>query len=153
MLNLFSRKTPTMLQFEGERDFQLTPAAFWAKLSDARFLIECIPGNEKTTLGEADQAACVVRPGFAFVRGTLELSVRFLEKVQDQSLRVEVGSKGIGSSSTVEISAVFVAAGRGDANALDRSGDAPGRFVEGGAGGADSRGGQEDRQRCLDDGG
>src|SRR5262245_12610708 len=91
-----------MLQFEGEREFQAAPAAVWAKLSDARFLIECIPDAEKVTAADADQAACVVRPGFAFVRGTLELSLRVLERVTDQSARLAVDTKGIGTNSAVE---------------------------------------------------
>ena len=32
-----------MLQFEGDRDFTLAPADLWAKLTDARFLVQCIP--------------------------------------------------------------------------------------------------------------
>src|SRR5258708_928975 len=104
-----SSRINAMLHFEGERDWKQPPAAVWAKLSDARFLIECLPGNEKTTLAEAEKAACVVRPGFAFVRGTLELALRLLDKVQDQSIRVEVESKGIGSTSAVEIFAVLSA--------------------------------------------
>ncbi len=92
-----------MLQFEGDKTFPQRPATVWAKLSDAAFLVECIPDLEKVTVAEADHAACVVRPGFSFVRGSLELSAQMLEKVPDQSVRVAVESKGIASSSTVEI--------------------------------------------------
>jgi carbon monoxide dehydrogenase subunit G len=91
-----------MLRFEGEREFTVSPAVLWAKVSEAQFLVECIPDTDKVTRAEADEAACVVRPGFAFVRGTLELHIRVTERAPDQSVRVAVDSKGVGTSSTVE---------------------------------------------------
>ena len=35
-----------MLRFEGDRDFGLAPAEAGARLSDARFLVHCIPDAE-----------------------------------------------------------------------------------------------------------
>jgi carbon monoxide dehydrogenase subunit G len=64
-----------MLEFEGDKDFALPPRDVFAKLSDARFLVECIPGRETVSLAEEKKAICTQRPGFAFVRGTLELTI------------------------------------------------------------------------------
>jgi carbon monoxide dehydrogenase subunit G len=91
-----------MVRFEGDQYFQQEPAELFAKLSDARFLVQCIPDVESVTYAEPDRAALVVRPGFAFVRGTLELSLRVLDAVAPTSARLATASKGIGSSSEVE---------------------------------------------------
>jgi carbon monoxide dehydrogenase subunit G len=44
----------------------------------------------------------VIRPSFAFVRGTLELSILVTEAVPDQSVGLHLRTKGIGNTSTVE---------------------------------------------------
>ena len=91
-----------MIQFEGDRDFSLPPAALWVKLSDARFLVTCIPDVQSVAKSEPSEAVCTIRPGFAFVRGTLELTIRVAEAVPEQSVRLLLRSKGIGNTSTVE---------------------------------------------------
>src|SRR5262245_55119259 len=96
-----------MLQFEGDRDFTQAPADVWAKLSDARFLVQCIPGVEAVTVAETDRAVCTLRPGFAFVRGTLEVTLRVTETVPEQSVRLSLLSKGIGTSSDVDAALTF----------------------------------------------
>jgi carbon monoxide dehydrogenase subunit G len=74
----------------------------WAKLSDARTLADCVPGVESVARAEPQEVVCTIRPGLAFVRGTLEVTVRVVEAVPDTTLRYAVLSKGIGSSSEVE---------------------------------------------------
>lgn len=91
-----------MNQFEGDRDFALAPQALWEKLSDARFLVTCIPDVVSVARAEAAEAVCTIRPGFSFVRGTLELTLRVAEAVAGQSVRLSLLSKGMGNSSTVE---------------------------------------------------
>jgi len=102
-----------MLQFEGDRDFPLPPADLFAKLTDARFLVQCLPDVDKVTECEADHAALVLRPSFAFVRGTLDMTMHIVEAVAPASARVRVHSKGIGSSSTVEAALAFSATADG----------------------------------------
>ncbi len=91
-----------MIQFEGDRDFALPPQAVGARLSDARFLVTCIPDVESVARAEPSEAVCTVRPGFSFVRGTLELTIRVVEAVAAQSVKLLLQSKGMGNSSTVE---------------------------------------------------
>src|SRR5260370_42584938 len=93
-----------MLRFEGDRDFALPADELFARLSDARFLVQCIPDVETVKSQEADRAVLVLRPGFSFVRGTLEMTMQVVDAVAPQSLRVLLHSKGIGSSSEVEAS-------------------------------------------------
>jgi carbon monoxide dehydrogenase subunit G len=91
-----------MLHFDGTRDFVPSPSVVWARLTDARFLAQCIPGVESVKQADADAAECVLRPGFSFVRGTLELNLRVTDRVQDLSARILTHAKGIGSTSDVE---------------------------------------------------
>jgi carbon monoxide dehydrogenase subunit G len=92
-----------MLRFDGQKDFpHLSPEALWDKLSDARFLVQCVPDVHQVTEQQREQAAFTLRPGFAFIRGTLDLTMRITEAVSPSLVRVLLHSKGIGSSSEVE---------------------------------------------------
>lgn len=98
-----------MLHFEGDTDFLLPPVAVFAKLSDARFLVRCIPGVESIPRAEPAEAMCILRPGLAFVRGTLEITLKVIEAVEPSSIRLHVHSKGIGTSNDVEGMLTFAA--------------------------------------------
>jgi carbon monoxide dehydrogenase subunit G len=91
-----------MLRFEGDRDFLQPPADLFALLADARFLVQCVPDVELVTSQAPDRAVMVLRPGFSFVRGTLEVTMQVVDAVAPVSARVLLHSKGIGSSSDVE---------------------------------------------------
>lgn len=91
-----------MVRFEGDRTFDRALAEVWTKLTDARFLCQCLPDVEKITEADQDQAVLVVRPGLAFVRGSLDVTARILEKTEPSSIRFQLLSRGIGSSSTVD---------------------------------------------------
>ncbi len=102
-----------MLHFEGERDFPQAPADLWSKLSDARFLAMCIPGAESVASVAPDKVTCTLRPGFAFVRGTLELTLQVVEATEATSARYLNHTKGIGSSTDVEANLVFAPQDKG----------------------------------------
>ena len=89
--------------------FAQAPADVSARLTDARFLVQCIPGAEAVAVAEADRAVCTLRPGFAFVRGTLELTLRVVEASPGTATRLALTSKGIGSSSEVEALLTYTA--------------------------------------------
>ncbi|NBO93401.1 MAG: hypothetical protein EBV06_13980 [Planctomycetia bacterium] len=96
-----------MLRFEGNRRFDLSPQETFAKLTDARFLVPCVPDVESVRSLDADRAEMVLRPRFAFVRGTLDATMRILDPVADSSVRVEITGKGIGSSSEIHATLTF----------------------------------------------
>ena len=98
-----------MLSFQGEKDFPQPPSEVWKKLSDARFLVQCIPGVESVTHSSESKAQCVLRPGFAFVRGTLELAMEVVEVTPGSAVRLLLHSKGIGSHSDVEANLTLTA--------------------------------------------
>jgi carbon monoxide dehydrogenase subunit G len=91
-----------MQRFEGNRDFSHPPSALFARLTDVPFLVDCIPDVETVRSVAVDCAEMVLRPGFSFVRGTLDMNLRMVEKNEPTSTRVQLLSRGIGSSSEVE---------------------------------------------------
>jgi carbon monoxide dehydrogenase subunit G len=102
-----------MVRFEGQKDFPQPPAELWAKLSDVRFLVQCIPNVETVVEVEADRARIVLRPGFSFVRGTLEATLRVVEAVAPEAARYLIANKGIGSSADVEATIALAPEGTG----------------------------------------
>ena len=64
-----------MLQFEGQKTVPMPVLDLWLKLSDVRFLTECIPGVETVTAVESTEAKFTLRPGFSFVRGKTNLGL------------------------------------------------------------------------------
>ena len=74
-----------MQAFDGERIFAIPPEQLWPKMRDAAFLATCIPDVEKVTEQEPDRAVFTVRPGLAFARGTLEVTLRVVEKTPPTS--------------------------------------------------------------------
>jgi carbon monoxide dehydrogenase subunit G len=101
------------MKFEGEREFPLPPAELFAKLRDARFLVQCIPDSKPVGEPTATRAQCQVRPGFAFVRGTIEVTLEIAEAVEATQLRLLMTSKGVGTSSDVEAIVNFHAKDKG----------------------------------------
>jgi carbon monoxide dehydrogenase subunit G len=91
-----------MLHFEGDTDFPQLPAVVFAKLSDAGFLVQCIPGVEEIKKSEPAASICILRPGFSFVRGTLEITMQVAESVAGSKIGAVAHARGIGSSNDVE---------------------------------------------------
>ncbi len=102
-----------MVRFEGDKVFPQAPTELWTKLSDARFLVQCIPDVESVTEVGPDHAQIVLRPGFSFVRGTLEATLRVLDAVSPQAARFLIANKGIGSSADAEATITLVPQGAG----------------------------------------
>lgn len=92
-----------MLEFSGEKDFGRPVGEVYAKLGDVNFLSQCIPGAEAVSCPTPDTITGKLRPGFSFMRGTMNLNVRILERIPESALRFEFAGKGIGSSNTVQV--------------------------------------------------
>jgi carbon monoxide dehydrogenase subunit G len=95
-----------MLHFEGNQDFSEPLAEVRDKLLDARFLADCIPDRQSVAQSSPEAVVCTIRPGFAFVRGTLEVTLKVVES-SESSGRLSLHSRGIGSSSDVEATLSF----------------------------------------------
>ena len=91
-----------MLHFEDHKNLSPEPMACWAKLTDLRFLTQCIPNIESVVQSQPDQVRFKLRPGVSFVRGSLDVTLK-VEKIElGKSARYSIHSQGIGSSSDVE---------------------------------------------------
>lgn len=102
-----------MMQFDGDQAFSLSPAELFAKLRDARFLLDCVPDVEEVTLSDLDSAVFRIKPGFSFVRGSLDITLKVMEATDPTSIRYLVHGKGIGASNDVEAALAISANGSG----------------------------------------
>ncbi len=91
-----------MQPFEGERIIPLPPEQLWPKLRDAAFLAQCIPEGTPHERGTRDRAGLTVRPGFSFMRGSLDVTIEVIGGEEPTSINYSQKSQGIGSSSDVE---------------------------------------------------
>jgi carbon monoxide dehydrogenase subunit G len=96
-----------MMKFDGVHEFDQPAAEVWDKLTDARYVVPCLPDLDAVKEIDADHAVCTIKPGFSFVRGTLEMTVRIFDRVPGRAAKMVMDSKGIGTSSTVEASFVL----------------------------------------------
>ena len=87
-----------MLHVTGEEKFDRPPELLWQSLLRPEFLCQCFPGVDRVLRTDDRSAALIVRPGFSFVRGTLEIAFEFADLQPPQSARVLIHIKGIGSS-------------------------------------------------------
>ena len=91
-----------MLRVTGDEKFDGPPDLLWQSLSRPEFLCQCFPGVDRVVRADDRSASLIVRPGFSFVRGTLEVSFEFAETDPPRSARVLIHIKGIGSSAELE---------------------------------------------------
>ena len=92
-----------MMHFEGDRQLAATPADAWSKLTDPRFLVQCIQGAQPSSEPDTEQQAhCVVRPNLAFARGATALTIKIAETDEPSHLCVMVLGQGANFSSEVE---------------------------------------------------
>lgn len=96
------RKNLTM-QFSGTKQFPQPLDQVWPRISDACFLVDSLKNVDAVTLRQPDHAEWKSRPGLSFVAGTLDTRLQILERVKPTMLRLLLTSKGIGSSSSVEV--------------------------------------------------
>lgn len=83
-------------QFGGEERFSAEPARLYAVLTDPDALAATIPGLVSAERSDEQTLQCVVRPGFAFLRGTLKLSIALADLNAPESAAMHVTVQGIG---------------------------------------------------------
>ncbi len=96
-----------MLQFEGEKTLSQAPIDCWTNLTNPRFLSRCIPDIQVVNEPGPDQVRFKLRPGVAFIRGTLEVTIKVERLETERSARYLVHSRSIGSSSDAEATLKF----------------------------------------------
>jgi carbon monoxide dehydrogenase subunit G len=92
-----------MIRLEGDRQLPYAPAEAWTKLRDPGFLVRCIQGGQPTGTPTEDEALCIVRPNYPFMRGSMELTVRIADATPPTNLQILILGKGTNVGSTVEV--------------------------------------------------
>jgi carbon monoxide dehydrogenase subunit G len=87
-----------MVQIAGTEQFELPSAVVWRSLVDPQFLCQCFPNVDRIVSSDERSATLIVRPGFSFVRGTLEVAFQFVDLQPVRHGQVTIQLKGIGSS-------------------------------------------------------
>ena len=57
--------------------------------------MDCIPDLDTVSSCRQDEATCIIRPGFAFVRGKLDMTLRVIETVENTSARYQMHTKSM----------------------------------------------------------
>jgi carbon monoxide dehydrogenase subunit G len=91
------------MNFSGTEHFDCTQADLWARLTDMAFVSRTIPDVDKIERLGPTGFTCKVRPRFAFLTGSLELSFAIIESEPEKRLVVRSRGKGIGAAIVVDI--------------------------------------------------
>lgn len=95
-----------MIHFEGRKTFALPVAEVAAKLSDAAFLVSCLPDTEIVE-ATSDRAVWKLKPKLAFLSGSLTVEMTATARDPGRSVTFRVQAKAIGTSSTVMTALTF----------------------------------------------
>jgi carbon monoxide dehydrogenase subunit G len=90
-----------MLVLQGDKDLPQPRDLVWSRLTDLAFLVKCLPDVARIEEVGPQRARAVVRPGFSFVRGELQLT---LERQADPGPFIAqylARTKGVGTSTEV----------------------------------------------------
>jgi carbon monoxide dehydrogenase subunit G len=101
-----------MIKFEGDRSFSLPPDEVAGKLSDAAFLVSCLPNVTEITEISPDRAVWKLRTGFSFLSTTLEITLTVTGRSPQQATH-EALSRGVGATSLVRAALTFAPADGG----------------------------------------
>src|SRR4051812_23977439 len=90
------------MQFQGELSFPMLPEPLFNLLGDARFLVSALPEASNVRLESVDEAHCSVRPQFTFTAGTLDVTLRVVDRQAPTALRIQLANKSVGGGAEVE---------------------------------------------------
>ena len=100
-------------EFGGEETFAAAPDRVFAVLTDLDALAASIPDLVSADRPDANTLRCVVKPGFSFLRGTLNLAITMADVDPPRSAAMTVAAQGIGVSMQVRSSVEVEPAGTG----------------------------------------
>lgn len=92
-----------MIHFAGTRSFAVPLAAAFAKLSDAAWLVSCLP-DAKIGLATPDRTEWKLKPKLSFLTGGLDAVLEVTSREPERVAAFRVFTKAIGASSTVAAS-------------------------------------------------
>jgi carbon monoxide dehydrogenase subunit G len=92
------------LKLGGTELFAAPPETVFDLLTDLDQLAGNIPDLESAQRVDKQTLACVVRPGFSFMRGKVNLTIRLVKELRPESAEMETEMKGIGQAMQAESS-------------------------------------------------
>lgn len=110
-----------MIHFEGEKIFPLPVANVAAKLSDAGFLVQCLPDTQISEVG-AERAVWKLKPKLSFLTGSLNVEMTRTAHEPGRTVAFEVLAKAMGAGSTVKTYLTFLEA-EGGGTRVEWTGD------------------------------
>jgi carbon monoxide dehydrogenase subunit G len=93
--------TAPLEPFAGEEKFTAPPARLYTCLTDLDSLARTIPDLVSSTRIDERTLRCTVRPNFAFIRATMQLTFTIGETVPDSTIVLAISSQGIGAAMDV----------------------------------------------------
>lgn len=92
----------SVMEFGGEERFAVSPARLFGVMTDLEALPAAIPDLQSHERIDEQTLRCVIRPGFSFMRGKMNVDFRLAEVVSPESALVLVAARGIGTSVRME---------------------------------------------------
>lgn len=94
-----------MLQVGGQRQFAASADEVRKHLQEMAALVQCVPDLVRVEQCDEQQAQLVVRPGFAFLRGEMQVRLQREPGAPDQEWQWRLEMRGIGSQAQARVRA------------------------------------------------
>ena len=101
------------IQLSGEERFEQSREELYKRLTDLEFMSKTIPGLQQVEHADATLLRCRVKPGFAFLTGSMKLLFEITGQQPPERADMRVTGKGIGSSIAVETTIKLLPDGNG----------------------------------------
>lgn len=90
------------LDLEGTEHFSSKPDDVFRVLTDIDLMPSLIPDLQSSEKLDAQRLKCVVRPGFSFIRGKLNIVIMLEELSPPESAVMKIEARGIGTEIDIE---------------------------------------------------
>lgn len=90
------------LDLEGVEHFSSKPDDVFRVLTDIDLMPTLIPDLQSSEKVDPQQLKCVVRPGFSFIRGKLNITIKLEDLAPPESAMMQIAARGIGTEIDIE---------------------------------------------------
>jgi carbon monoxide dehydrogenase subunit G len=92
----------TPIELAGTEHYNATPEKVFDTVTNLDLMKDLIPDLVSAEKDADGSLRCVIKPGFAFVRGTLRTTIRLTESRRAESATLRVSASGIGMGMEIE---------------------------------------------------
>lgn len=90
------------LDLDGVEHFKSPPEEVYRVVTDIDLMPELIPDLQSFEKVNDHHLKCVVRPGFSFIRGKLNISIQMKDLQPPESALMQIAARGIGTEIDIE---------------------------------------------------